>query len=268
MGLKRVFRLHIRPFRRKKTLLLGMMALLLAAGIWRYPGLLAVPAGAGTARKLPVYSVKTDQKAVAVTFDCAWGTEDFDEILGILGEHQAKAAFFMTGGFVEEHPEEVKKLAAAGHDLGNHGDHHKQMSQISREDCIEEIMGAHRKVKNLTGQEMTLFRPPYGDYNDTVISAAEECGYMAVQWNVDSLDWKDYGASDIVQRVCGHKDLKNGSILLLHTGTRYTAQALDDMLTGLEEKGYGFILLSDLLLKENYTIDHEGCQIPKSYHAQ
>ena len=262
--MRRIFRLHERPFKRKRLLLVGMMALLAAAGIWRYPQVLSVSSRVREARKLPVYSVQTDQAAVAVTFECAWGTEVFDEILRILGEHQVKAAFFMTGGFVEAHPEVLGKLTKAGHDLGNHGDHHKQMSQLSKEDCIEEIMGAHQKVKNLTGLDMTLFRPPYGDYNDTVIEAAAECGYTAVQWNVDSLDWKDYGAADIVKRVCTHKDLGNGSILLLHTGTRYTVLALDDLLTGLEEKGFRFVPLSELLLKEAYTIDHEGRQIPNA----
>ena len=103
--MRRIFRLHERPFKRKRLLLVGMMALLAAAGIWRYPQVLSVSSRVREARKLPVYSVQTDQAAVAVTFDCAWGTEDFDEILRILGEHQVKAAFFMTGGFVEAHPE-------------------------------------------------------------------------------------------------------------------------------------------------------------------
>lgn len=170
--MKRTFQLHKRLFRRKRALLMGMVVLLAAAGLLRYPGLLALPVSQTGRRALPIYSVETDEPVVAVTFDCAWGTDDFDDILGVLGEHQVKAAFFMTGGFIEDHPEAVQKLVRAGHDLGNHGDHHKQMSQISREECIEEIMGAHRKVKNLTGIDMTLFRPPYGDYNNTVIEAA------------------------------------------------------------------------------------------------
>ena len=75
-------------------------------------------------RELPVYSVETERKVVALTFDCAWGTEDLDEVLRVLGEHEVKAAFFMTGGFISEHPDAVQKLAAAGHDLGNHGRAH------------------------------------------------------------------------------------------------------------------------------------------------
>ena len=98
-------------------------------------------------RQLPIYSVETKDAVVALTFDCAWGTEDLDEVLRVLGEHGAKAAFFMTGGFISEHPEAVQKLAAAGHDLGNHGDHHKQMSQLSEAACREEITGVHTKIK-------------------------------------------------------------------------------------------------------------------------
>ena len=238
--------------------------LLWMAGALLVFGMIVYPAAAQTKRQLPVYSVETEEKKVAVTFDSAWGAEDLDEILRILGEHQVKAAFFMTGEFVSANPEAVRTLAEAGHDLGNHGDDHKKMSQLSLEECVQEIQGMHTKVKNLTGREMWLFRPPYGDYNDTVLEAATACGYITVQWDVDSLDWKDYGAQDIVSRVNEHKNLRNGSILLLHTGTKYTAQALDEMLTGLEEQGYRFAALSELLLRENYFIDHEGRQHPES----
>ena len=211
-------------------------------------------------RQLPIYSVETKDAVVALTFDCAWGTEDLDEVLRVLGEHGAKAAFFMTGGFISEHPEAVQKLAAAGHDLGTHGDHPKQMSQLSEAACREEITGVHTKIKNLTGTDIHLFRPPYGDYNNTVLEAAKACGYTSVQWSVDSLDWKDYGAEDIVDRVCHHKNLENGAIILLHTGTKYTAEALPKLLEGLEQAGYGFVSLSEMLLEEPYTIDHEGRQ--------
>ena len=222
----------------------------------------ALPVSGKNQRQLPIYSAETESKVVALTFDCAWGTEDMDEVLRVLGEHEAKAAFFMTGGFVSEHPEVVQKIAAAGHDLGNHGDHHKQMSQLSAGACREEIEGVHTKIKNLTGTDMRLFRPPYGDYNNTVLEAAKDCGYTSVQWSVDSLDWKDYGAEDIVDRVCHHKNLENGAIILLHTGTNYTAEALPKLLETLEQEGYGFVPLSGLLLEEPYTIDHEGKQKP------
>ena len=92
----------------------------------------------------------------------------------------------MTGGWVEQYPEDVKAILAAGHDLGNHSENHKNMSQLDTDQQKEEIMKVHEKVKALTGVEMTLFRPPYGDYSDSVIQSAKECGYYSIQWSVDT----------------------------------------------------------------------------------
>lgn len=179
---------------------------------------------------------------------------------GCWGSMGRRAAFFMTGGFISEHPEAVQKLAAAGHDLGNHGDHHKQMSQLSEAGVPG---GDHRRAhkdQKSDGNGYPSVPAALWDYNNTVLEAAKACGYTSVQWSVDSLDWKDYGAEDIVDRVCHHKNLENGAIILLHTGTKYTAEALPKLLEGLEQAGYGFVSLSEMLLEEPYTIDHEGRQ--------
>lgn len=214
-------------------------------------------------KKLPIYCVQTDAPKVAISFDAAWGNEDTATILSILEKHNVKATFFMTGGWVESFPDDVKAIAAAGHDLGNHSQNHKQMSQISADECRQELQSVHDKVKALTGQDMVLFRPPYGDYNDTLIDAANSLGYHVIQWDVDSLDWKDYGADAIVSRVLDHKHLGNGSIILMHNGAKYTKDALDQVITGLQEKGYELVPISQLIYKENYEMDHEGRQFVK-----
>ena len=123
-------------------------------------------------------------------------------------------------------------------------------------------MKPHEKVKALTGYEMNLFRPPYGDYNNTVIQTAYSSGYYPIQWNVDSLDWKDYGVEDIINRVIESKDLGNGSIILMHNGAKYTAEALDTLIKKLKEKGYQLVPVSELIYKENYHMDASGKQIP------
>lgn len=148
----------------------------------------------------------------------AWGNEDTKKILDILKKHNVKATFFMTGGWVGSFPEDVKAIAADGHDLGNHSENHKHMSQLSKQQCIDEIMKVHEKVKALTGKEMQLFRPPYGDYNNTLMEAIRDSKYYGIQWNCDSLDWKNYGVDAIVKTVCTHKNLGNGSIVLMHNG--------------------------------------------------
>lgn len=137
-------------------------------------------------RELPIYCVETDKKQVALSFDAAWGNEDTPKILEILKKYNLQVTFFMTGGWVDAYPEDVKAIAAAGHDLGNHSENHKNMSQISAEECEQELMTVHERVKTLTGKDMTLFRPPYGDYSNHVIQTASKCNYLTVQWDVDT----------------------------------------------------------------------------------
>lgn len=216
-----------------------------------------------TNRELPIYSVDTEEKKVALSFDAAWGNEDTAQILEILEKHNVKVTFFMTGGWVDKYPEDVKTIAAAGHDLGNHSENHKQMSKLSFEDCQEELMKVHERVENLTGKSMCLFRPPYGDYNDTLIKAVEEVGYYTVQWDVDSLDWKDYGADNIIKTVLHHKNLRNGSIILMHNGAKYTKDALESVIVGLKALGYEIVPISQLIYSEDYEIDHTGRQFRK-----
>lgn len=212
-------------------------------------------------RELPIYCVETDKKQVALSFDAAWGNEDTARILEILRKHNVKVTFFMTGGWVESYPEDVKAILADGHDLGNHSENHKNMSQLSDAECQEELLKVHTKVQELTGYEMCLFRPPYGDYDNHVITNAKKCGYYAIQWSIDSLDWKDYGVDNIVERVCNSDKLGNGAIILMHNGAKYTADALDTVITTLQEKGYELVPISQLIYKDNYHMKADGTQV-------
>ena len=240
------------------TLCLCMLLVVAAVGAFQRKG---VPASARVeSRKLPIYCVQTEAPKVAISFDAAWGNEDTADLLAILDQYQVKTTFFMTGGWVEAYPDDVKAIAEAGHDLGNHSENHKQMSQLGAAECKEEIQKVHDRVKELTGQEMMLFRPPYGDYNDTLITAAGELNYHVIQWDVDSLDWKDYGADSIVSMVLDHEHLGNGSIILMHNGAKYTKDALPRVIAGLQEKGFEIVPVSRLIYTENYEMDHEGRQ--------
>ena len=164
-----------------------LAAIIAGVGAYRFLPMAAVVVSGNAKKELPIYCVNTEEKKVALSFDAAWGNEDTQAILDILKKYDVRVTFFMTGGWIEKYPEDVKAIAAAGHDLGNHSENHKQMSKLSAEECIEEIMKPHEKVKELTGQEMILFRPPYGDYNNTLISAVRECGYHCIQWDVDTV---------------------------------------------------------------------------------
>ncbi len=213
-------------------------------------------------RLLPIYSVFKQEKQVALTFDCAWGAEDMPAILETLKANNVKATFFMVGDWMRKYPDTVKAIAADGHDLGNHSDTHPHVAKLSKEQIKKDIHLAHNTIKDLTGQDAKYYRPPYGEYNNTVIEAANECAYQTIQWDVDSLDWKEYGRQELIDKVLLHKNLSPGSIVLLHNATKYTAGALDEVIKGLQQKGYTIVPISQLVYPDNYTLDHTGRQYP------
>ena len=247
-----------------RAVVAAMMLVALGSSYTAVTGRSITVSNNSSGRDLPIYCVQTDKNQIALSFDAAWGNEDTQDILDILNNHDIRVTFFMTGGWVEEYPDDVKAILAAGHDLANHGENHKHMSRLSNDQIKDEIMKVHERVKELTGYEMDLFRPPYGDYDNDVIKTARKIGYYTVQWDVDSLDWKDYGVDSIIKTVCEHKNLGNGSIILMHNGAKHTHKALDAMITRLKEAGYEFVPISELIYRDKYSMNHEGRQIPKS----
>lgn len=211
-------------------------------------------------KNLPIYCVDTDEKKVAISFDAAWGAEDTKELLQILEDKGVKATFFLCGYWVDEYPEEVKMIYEAGHELGNHSNTHPHGNQLSLEQNKNEIMEVHKKIKDLTGYEMDVYRAPFGEYNDTVLKSAKEVGYHTIQWDIDSLDWKEYGVENEIEQVLNHKHLGDGSIILFHNDAKYTPDALGTILDGLKEKGYEVVPVGELIHKGSYYMDHEGRQ--------
>ncbi|MDF2614708.1 MAG: polysaccharide deacetylase family protein [Clostridia bacterium] len=216
----------------------------------------------GAKRLLPIYCVNTNgEKLVSITFDAAWAADDTDQLIATLKKYNVKATFFVVGDWVRKYPEAVKKFSDEGHDIANHSDRHPHVNNMNKEQIKKDIMAAHQTIKDLLGKETNLYRPPYGEYNNTVIEAAKECNYHVIQWDVDSLDWKEYGLQPLIDRVLNHKNLRPGSIILLHNSSKYTAKALDTIIKGLLEKGYRIVPISELIIKdEAYKIDFEGRQ--------
>lgn len=217
-------------------------------------------ATATTERMIPIYYVQTDKKVCSISFDAAWGNEQTDTLLDILDEHQVKTTFFLVGEWVDKYPESVKEIDARGHDVGNHSDTHAHMSQISPQEQTTEIESCNRKIAEITGKEVTLFRPPYGEYDNSVVSSCNSCDMYCVQWNIDSLDWKDPTPQDMVTRI--ENNLCEGSIILLHNGAKNTPQALPLIIEAIKAQGYEIVPISQLLPKGEYHTDHEGKMIP------
>ena len=212
--------------------------------------------GYGGKKDLPIYHVLTREKMVALSFDTEREGNDTQALLQTLNQYQVKATFFITGEWLKRYPDSVKAIAAAGHDLGNHSENHKQMSGLSKDQCMAEITELQEQVKKLTDVNMNLFRAPYGDINKKLLAAAKECGYQTIAWDVDSEDWKDYGVDSIIDMTVDNQTLGNGSIVLLHVGTKYTAEALGKIITGLEKKGYEIVPVSQLINSGEDRVDH------------
>lgn len=215
---------------------------------------------AASARQLPVYSVEREDACISLTFDAAWGAEDTPLLIQALGEHNARATFFVVGEWAEKYPEAVRALHEAGHEVMNHSNTHPHMNSLTAHDVKMEAELAGERIASVTGIKPTLLRVPYGEYNDQVVLTLRESGYQIIQWDVDSLDWKGISADEIVRRVCGK--VGKGSIVLFHNAAEHTPEALPVILDRLTEAGYSFVPVSELILKDNYYIDHEGRQCP------
>lgn len=212
-----------------------------------------------TDRKLPIYRVdRGDEKVVAISFDAAWGADKTRGIIDILNRYKVRATFFLVGFWIDKFEAEVKAIADSGLEIGNHSRNHLKMSTLSEADIDAEIDYVNSEVKRITGKECKVFRPPFGDYNDRLISRVEAKGMKGIQWDVDSLDWKGIQASEIINRITSK--VKNGSIILCHNNSEHILEALPTVIERLQADGYKFVTMSEMIYADNYTIDNNGEQ--------
>lgn len=216
----------------------------------------------GNLKQLPIYSVERDDKKIAISFDCAWGVDYTDKLLTILCEEEITCTFFVVEFWAEKYADYLKKIVENGHEVGTHSSTHPKLSLLDKPSIEKELLLSKQKIEDITGKKVELFRPPFGDYNDTVIKTATENGLFSIQWDVDSLDWKDISAKEIANRVISKT--KSGSIVLFHNQGKNTTVALPEIIKTLKEKGYTFVKISDLIYKENYKILPNGRQIKNS----
>ncbi len=235
------------------SLILGITVI--TAGIFSYQ------AFAASDRLVPIYCVDdNDAKSVALSFDAAWGNEDTEELINILSKYKIKATFFVVGSWVDKYPESVKQLSDAGHEIHNHSNSHPHMPQLSVAQMTDELNACNEKIAAVTGKKPILFRAPYGDYNNTMLETVTSNGMYTIQWDVDSRDWKDEYTTDMIVKGVT-ENVKSGSIVLFHNAAVNTPKALPIIIEKLIAEGYQFKLISEMIYKENFTIDHAGKQI-------
>lgn len=207
---------------------------------------------------MPIYKVDTEDKKVSLSFDVAWGSNNIDKILEILKKHNTKATFFLVGSWIDDNEELVKKIHSEGHELGNHSNTHLNTTVLSDEDIVEEIKLTENKISNLVDQEVSLFRPPFGEVDDKTMEICKSLGYQVVKWDIDSLDWKEIGSHQIVDKVI--RNSQPGSIVLFHANVNGVEYYLDEILTKLEQEDFEVVPVSQLIYQDNYTIDSNGVQ--------
>ena len=171
---------------RKHKAVLSALALLLTVVLifWAVnsPVLVGVSA---SQRQLPIYSVQREDKVAAISFDAAWGNEDTQTLIDTLAKYKVHTTFFVVGDWVERYPDSVKALAEAGHEVMNHSSDHAHFSQLTSEQIKADISACNDKIEAITGSRPTLFRCPYGEYDDHVIQSIRELGMEPIQWDVE-----------------------------------------------------------------------------------
>lgn len=212
-------------------------------------------------RELPIYCVNRDDNKISISFDAAWGGDKTLGILDLLDEYNIKTTFFLVDIWTQKYPELVKEIVARGHEIGNHSTSHPQMSKLNETQIAKELNTQADNVLAIAGVRPVLFRPPYGDYNNRVITTARAQGFVPIQWSVDSLDWKNRGTQEIINRAT---KVKSGDIVLFHNDSQYILDALPAVLKYYAENGYSVVPISDILLTGETTIDIQGRQQPVS----
>lgn len=245
---------------KKRAVRLGLLALAVVAGI--VIGIIAILTAISSSadeRKTPIYKVDRADNKIALTFNCAWGNSNTDELLQTLDSEDIKATFFVTGEFSDKYPEDVLKIFKAGHEIQSHSDKHPHVEGANINEFIADTREAENKIAAITGVKPTLYRAPYGEYDNNSIFSINGMGYKYIQWSVDSIDWQEPDAKTIVKRTVG--GTKSGDILLFHNDLANTTEALPEVISKLKGKGFDFVPVSELIYWESYKIDSSGKQI-------
>lgn len=213
---------------------------------------------ANAKRLVPVYSVETEEKVVALTFDAAWGADKTRGIIELLEKYDADGTFFLVGFWIDKYPEETKLIAEKGLEIGNHSNNHLHMSKLQYDEIKKEIESVNVRLQELTGKTPKYFRPPFGEYDNKLLENVAALDMVGVQWSVDSLDWKGLSGEEIAKRVLSR--VHNGAIILFHNNSDHVLDALPIILPKLKADGYKCVSLDELVMTENYIIDNRGVQ--------
>lgn len=212
--------------------------------------------------KVPIFSVDTNEKKIALTFDMNWADDDkLDEILEVLEKNNVKSTFFLIGKWVNypsDNTHKVRKIDSLGHEIANHSYEHSNFLKINGKQIENDLGKANKIIYDITGKTNKIFRFPSGYYSSEAVKIINELGYTSVQWSKDSLDWMNKNAESEYQRVM--KDIKSGDIVLFHNNGKFTPSNLERIIPELQKQGYELVTVSEILHNEKFFVDELGRQ--------
>ena len=203
---------------------------------------------------------------VSLMFNVYEHTDNVYKILDALDEYEAKSTFFIGGSWADDNVDCVREIYKRGHEIASHSNTHPHVNNLSYEQNVKEIREANEKIKAITGNENKIYRAPYGEYNNTVVKAVQDEKNYCIQWNLDTIDYTGLSGDQMWDRL--KNKIKEGDIILSHNGTKHTAESLDMLIKNIKAKGLEVVTISDLIYKENYTINANGTQISNSTGQQ
>lgn len=221
---------------------LGLVVLL--AAVWLLIGSGDAIDAINTLNGNPIYKGSNGKKEVALTINVVWGDEFIEPILAVLKENNVKATFFIGGKWAEGSKELLGKIVADGHEIGSHSYDHEHMSKLSYEENLEAIRRSASAIYSSSGVTPEYFAPPYGEFSDNTLSAADALGFTTIMWSVDTIDWRGDGVNAIISRI--KKNIHDGAIILAHP-TKDTVTALPQIIDIVKQSGRSFVTVGELL---------------------
>ena len=191
-----------------------------------------------------IYNGNLKSNKVSLMINVYWGNDYIQPILDLLDEYGVKTTFFVGGSWAAKYPDILKEVYSRGHEIANHGYHHKDQDKLSYDQNIDEIKMCHKVVKNLINVDMTLFAPPSGAFSKNTLNASQELGYQTIMWTCDTIDWRDQDSNIIYDRAT--KNVKGGSLILCHP-TEQTLKALPNILEFYKNNGLIACTVSECL---------------------
>ena len=196
----------------------------------------------------PYYHGVRGKNNISLTINVDWGEEYLRDMLRVLDNKDVKVTFFVTGNWAKKNQGLLKAMADLGHEIANHGYIHAHPKQLSRDQIIELIKKNEEFIYQITNTRTNLFAPPYGEVDERITSVASSIGYSTIMWSADTIDWQRPSPEIIVQRAVNKID--DGGIILMHP-TKPSLAALEPIISNLENKGYNFVTVSELINKSS-----------------